>query len=239
MSIHVLPAVAGTSRRSGLATIAACTVALVLVSGCAERRHSITVGAIPDDYRTNHPIVVAEKEETVDLPISRDSRGLSADQRSAVLGFMAGYDRRSGGAVHILVPSGSANEVAAMDAAHEAVRLLAEDGVPRNRIALLSYAAGAGEANAPIRLSYTALRASAGPCGRWPEDLLHNAQNRHYANFGCSYQNNLAAQIANPADLLTPRKPAEIDPENRQNAIEDYKTRAVSEEFFDKSEIFY
>ena len=52
------------------------------------------------------------------------------------------------------------------------------------------------------------MRAQTDKCGRWPEDLLHDAENKHYADFGCSYQNNLAAQIANPADLLGPRKPS-------------------------------
>ncbi|RUY10797.1 pilus assembly protein CpaD, partial [Mesorhizobium sp. M7A.F.Ca.US.006.01.2.1] len=36
-----------------------------LLTGCAQR-DSITVGAIPDDYRTNHPIVIAEKNQKID-----------------------------------------------------------------------------------------------------------------------------------------------------------------------------
>ena len=39
------------------------------LAGCANlRRDSITVGAIPDDYRTTHPIMIAEKNEKIDLP---------------------------------------------------------------------------------------------------------------------------------------------------------------------------
>ena len=45
------------TRGMGL-VLAAATVALL--SGCA-KRDSITVGAVPDDYRTNHPIVIAQK----------------------------------------------------------------------------------------------------------------------------------------------------------------------------------
>ena len=60
----------------------------------------------------------------------------------------------------------------------------------------------------PIRVSYPDMRAAvAGKCGRWPDDILNHAENKHYANFGCSYQNNLAAQVANPADFLGPRRP--------------------------------
>ena len=49
------------------------------------------------------------------------------------------------------------------------------------------------------------------------------SENKHYANFGCSYQNNVAAQIANPADLLGPRKQTPIDAANRSAVIDDYQ----------------
>ena len=57
--------------------LAVATVALL--SGCAfQKRDSITVGAVPDDYRTNHPIIIAEKEETLDLPVGASDRGATA-----------------------------------------------------------------------------------------------------------------------------------------------------------------
>ena len=79
-------------------------------------------------------------------------------------------------------------------------------GVPESRIMMSSYQAPSVDVSAPVRVSYTAMRAQTNKCGRWPDDLMNNSENKHYANFGCSYQNNLAAQIANPADLLGPRK---------------------------------
>ncbi len=72
-------------------------------------------------------------------------------------------------------------------------------GIPRGQVFVQTYSVGVPDASAPIRVSYMAMRASAGPCGRWPEDILKDdANNKHYADFGCSYQHNLAAQIANP-----------------------------------------
>ena len=67
------------------------------------------------------------------------------------------------------------------------------------------------------------MRAQTGKCGRWPADVLETSENKHYANFGCSYQNNIAAQIANPGDLLGPRKETEIDAANRSVVIGDYQ----------------
>jgi pilus assembly protein CpaD len=83
------------------------------------------------------------------------------------------------------------------------------------------------------------MTAQTNKCGRWPEDIADTTDNKHYANFGCSYQNNLAAQIANPADLLGPRKMTEIDAANRDRVIEVYQRREISGEFLGGSEVEY
>jgi len=86
-----------------------------------------------------------------------------------------------------------------------------------------SYRAPTVDVSAPVRVSYVAVRAQTNKCGRWPEDIADDSENRHYADFGCSYQNNLAAQIANPADLLGPRRQTEVDAEKRGIVIEEYE----------------
>lgn len=212
-------------------------LAAVLLAGCA-KRDSITVGAVPDDYRTNHPIVVSERSEVLDVPVGVSQDGITEAQRASVEGFIANYDRGAGSVVTIMVPHGSANEAVAAAVAGELAQVIRKNGVPHYRLTTLAYQAAPGSA-APIRVSYNAMRASTGKCGRWPADLADNADNRHYANFGCSYQNNLAAQIANPADLLGPRRPSTIDAENRGAAIDRYKRGVVAEEFLGTSEVDY
>ncbi len=198
-------------------------VAVALLSGCA-KRDSITVGAVPDDYRTNHPIFIGEKEEVLDLPVAAEDRGITDPQRVALEGFLANYDTSAAPTLRIIVPSGAANRAAASDAAKGFARVAMANGVPRSRIAIMSYQASAAETSAPIRVAFTAMRAQTGKCGRWPEDILKDsAENKHYANFGCSYQNNLAAQIANPADLLGPRKPTPVDAERQDIVINRYR----------------
>ena len=199
--------------------------AVVLLSGCAwQKRNSITVGAVPDDYRTNHPIIIAEKEETLDLPVGASDRGATASQRASLEGFLAGYDETAAPVLNIIAPSGSANAVAAADAAHDFAHIAKKNGVPASRIMIASYQALPEEVSAPVRVSFAAMRAQTDKCGRWPEDILETSENKHYANFGCSYQNNVAAQIANPADLLGPRKQTPIDPANRGRVIDDYQS---------------
>jgi len=200
----------------------AATALAMLVAGCANR-DSVTVGSIPDDYRTNHPIVVSEKEQTVDVPVAATDRRVTSVQKIAVEGFIAGYDHRAAPPVTILTPVGSANELAANSVAEDMVSLLKRNGISRSRIAISGYQVDAADVSAPIRLSYVAMKAHTNKCGRWTDDLTNTADNKHYTDFGCSYQNNLAAQIANPADLLGPRKPGEIDAERRGIIIDDYR----------------
>lgn len=212
------------SRRGALLPVLAAVTA-TLLSGCgALRTDHVTVGAIPDDYRTNHPIVVGEKQEVIDIPVAVDGYRLTRGQRDAVEGFLYPYDRKAASPVTILVPSGAANSAAASTIAVELGNAMRRQGV--SNIYVQHYEVGQPDVAAPMRVTYSAIRASTGKCGRWPADLNENPDNRHYANFGCSYQNNLAAQIANPHDLLGPRRPTEIDAENRTVAIDRYQTRA-------------
>jgi pilus assembly protein CpaD len=219
---------------------AAIVVALSasLLAGCAKRHH-ITVGSIPDDYRTNHPIVVAERDQVLDVPIGASAYALNRAQREVIAGHLSGYQKDSGAALRILVPSGSLNAGAASYAASEIAEIARAEGIHSGLILVSSYAVNNPETSAPVRIAYAAMTADTGPCGRWPEDILNTGENKHYANFGCAYQKNLAAQLENPMDILGPRKRTEIDPENRARAIELYKNRGVTEEFNTNSEVEY
>ena len=228
----------GRSRICGRAAPVLAVAVAALLAGCAQR-DSITVGAIPDDYRTNHPIVIAEKNQKIDLPVGAGDRGMTGSQRDTLLGFLDGYDKSAAPTLTIQIPSGSANEVAATAAARDFGRLAIAAGVKRNRIVITSYQAASVEISSPVRVAYVAVRAQTDKCGRWPDDLVDTAENKHYADFGCSYQNNLAAQMANPADLLGPRKPSTIDAENRGAVIDVYRARGISDEFLGNSEVTY
>jgi pilus assembly protein CpaD len=219
---------ASSSRRQPFlrAVSVLAIVATALLAGCA-KRDSITVGSVPDDYRTNHPIVIAEKEEVLDLPVSASDRGMTKQQRETLEGFLSGYDRSASPVLRIMTPSGAANEVAASYAANDFARMAKQSGIPASRLMITSYQAGSPDVSAPIRVSFTAMKAQTDKCGRWPEDIANTEDNKHYANFGCSYQNNLAAQIANPADLLGPRKETTIDAERRGRVIDAYRKAPV------------
>ncbi len=197
-------------------------VAMSLLAGCAGR-DSVVVGAVPDDYRTNHPIVIAEKDQSIDLPVGASDRGMTKIQRVALGGFLADYDRSAAPLLTILVPVGSQNQTAAAEAGRHFAKYAKAQGVPAGRIMMSSYQAGSAEVSAPVRVMYAAMQAQTNKCGRWTDDLTNTTENKHYTNFGCSYQNNLAQQMDNPADLLGPRKMTEVDAERRGRVIDGYR----------------
>ncbi|MDF1610359.1 CpaD family pilus assembly lipoprotein [Hoeflea sp. YIM 152468] len=197
-----------------------------LLSGCAGwGGKSITVGAVPDDYRTNHPIIVSEQERTVDLAVASGDRKLTVSMRETVRGAAQNYKSSATGAVRIMVPVGSANADAASVLSEQVASVLRSEGVPGDRIVSSPYHVSSPDDAAPIRIAFLAITASTGECGRWPEDMLANStENKTWANFGCASQNNLAAQIANPGDLIAPRGMTPIDAERRSKVIETYRT---------------
>ncbi|MDG4899878.1 MULTISPECIES: CpaD family pilus assembly protein [unclassified Mesorhizobium] len=238
-AMTIAAAQSGRGRFRGSAPVLAIALAASL-AGCANfHRDSVTVGSIPDDYRTNHPIVIAEKNQKIDLPVGAGDRGMTASQRDTLLGFLDGYDRSAAPALTIAAPVGSANQAAAQAASRDFARLAMAAGVKRNNIIMTSYRSAVPEASAPVRVAFVAVRAQTDKCGRWPEDLTETSENKHYADFGCSYQNNLAAQMANPNDLLGPRKQSDIDAENRGAVIDVYRARGISDEFLGNSEVTY
>ncbi|PZO77237.1 MAG: pilus assembly protein CpaD [Mesorhizobium amorphae] len=226
-----------SSRR---ASAALAVVALAALAGCqTNERHSISVGAIPDDYRTNHPITIAERDQVLDLPVGASDHGMTRNQRERLGGFLSNYDRSASPVLTVMAPSGGVNHVAAKAAAKDFADYAADLGVPPGRIAIASYQSVSAEDAPPVRVIYAAMRSGTAKCGRWPDDLMANSENRHYANFGCASQNNLAAQVANPNDLLGPRRQTTIDAENRNRSIGAYQEREISREFVRESEINY
>ncbi len=197
---------------------------VAVLSGCGSMKDQMSTSAIPDDYRTRHPIMLSEVEHTLDVPIASGDRKLTMSVQDSIAGFAADYLSASTGTIQIMVPHGSPNSGAASGMRKQIRQVLTTRGVPSNRIIETSYQAEANSNAAPVRISYVAITATTNPCGEWPEDLQNNTfSNKNYHNFGCATQSNLAAQIANPMDLVTPRDMAPIDATRRSTVIGLYR----------------
>ena len=218
------------SKSRALLLMTAAVLSFSTLSGCSyfQNRHHIVVGAVPDDYRTNHPIVLSERDEMLDVPVASSDTHISVAQRSSIQGFVAQYASSGSGFVQILLPTGSVNAAAAQRVHSDIAAALRKGGVPPKYIVTATYDAQSAESSAPVRITYRAMSAATEPCGKWGEDLGDTSENKNYGNFGCASQNNLAAMVANPADLLGPRVPTPIDPVKRSLAISKYQKAAGS-----------
>lgn len=203
---------------------AVASMSAFILSGCAafKKHDAIEVGSVPDDYRTRHPIVIAEKDRMFEVPVGTHHTKLSKGMVSVTRAFLSGYKDNGTGIVRIMAPVGSPNQGSASTVASHIAGLAQRVGVPANKISHENYYPSADKA-APVRIIYTAIAAQTSECGKWSSDIMTTSENKQYKNFGCSTQSNLAAQIADPADLLGPRELGEVDTANRDSVIETYR----------------
>jgi pilus assembly protein CpaD len=212
-------------KRSASKLLAAAgLLATAALTSCAAPRDNLTTGGIPDDYRQRHPIVVTEAEQAVDIPVATTDRRLTIAQRDLIRGFATTYTSRASGPVYLMSPQGSANAFGVSQVRGQVRAELASRGIPTSKIVYASYAAAGGGDAAPIRLTFTGTTAVTTQCGQWPKDIGGGFDNQNYYNFGCAYQNNLAAQVANPEDFIAPRGMTPIDAARRNDAITEYRT---------------
>jgi pilus assembly protein CpaD len=210
-----------------LATAATAVAVAALLTSCAARPDRVTTSSVPgsNDYRTAHPITLAEVQHSLDVPIGTGERRMTTALRDLVRGFAQDYLALSKSTVSIAIPGAAANSGAANTIKGELRKVLIEAGVKPNHIVLTSYDPAEATASAPIKLSFVAVTAITGDCGQWPSDLFGPSirDNTNWENFGCATQQNLAAQIANPADLVGPRGMTPIDAQRRAEVISIYR----------------
>lgn len=206
--------------------LSAAMLTVLALASCGSPRDGINTGSV-DDYRERHPIIVTEAEHSIEIPIASGDRSLSMGARDVIRGFGQKRMAAQRGVIQVLYPQGSPNSAAARTVREQVRAELRRAGIEPGMIVEQSYQAPGGE-SAPIRISYVATTAMvASTCGEWPKSISPDMANRQYHNFGCAYQNNLAAQIANPADLIGPRAQTPVDAEQRSAVMKNYREKFV------------
>ena len=182
----------------------------------------------PADYRLRHPIALREGTRAVELFIGSHRTDLTPVQRAQVSYFAHGWHRNATGGVAIRVPTGTPNEEAARKSVPEIRSILIAAGVPAGGIVVTELPPFNPNQLVPVVLEYPKIVASAGPCGRWPNDLgpaggLDYMTNQQYWNFGCSSQHNLAAMVAEPVDIVEPRAETPAYTARRDVVLDKYR----------------
>ena len=225
MHSHDLAIAARRAAKFGVRGLSIAGFALAL--GACNTTARDTTGEIPDTYRERHAIKIKEGKHTLVLFVGPGRGALSPVQRAEVLAFAQNWKTEATGGVTIDRPVGGANDRAASDAMKEALSIIAHAGIPNHGIGVRPYNAN-GSNLATLRLNYPQLKADAGPCGLWPEDLgpsydPKHYENKQYFNYGCATQRNLAAMVANPADIIQPRAETPVYAAKRAVGVEKWR----------------
>jgi pilus assembly protein CpaD len=203
----------------------AATLAVAMVLGACARKAEVTGSLAPIDVRERHPIVLRDAPRSLDVFVGRAGGRLDARQAEDVAEFAQEYRRSGRGGLVAEVPTGTRRELAAHDTLDAVRAALARAGVSGASLSVRTYPVNDPGLASPIRLTFASLQASLPhACGQWPEDLgasdiKSSANNTPYWNFGCSSQAALAAQVADPIDLVRARSEGRPDIAKRMGAI--------------------
>jgi len=222
---HLHPITPRAPGLKGWLKAAALLAALPLAAcsgGGADR--VVTSSIQSQDVRARHPIELANSRATLDvIPQVRDG---ALDERSSrqIRQFAGDYARSGSGEIALTLPQGGPGAAEAR-ASVPAVRAALAAGGARGYVAVSTYPIADPSVAAPIRLSYaTVIARTRTRCGQWPSDLASGSStdgwdNKPYWNFGCAGQQMLAAQTADPRDLLGPAASQPPDSQMRSRGI--------------------
>jgi pilus assembly protein CpaD len=192
------------------------------LTGCGVNRE-LPPPPMAADYHARHPIVLADASYTLDVfPPTVDS-ALDTPTALRIHQFAGRYRNLGRGPMTVLTPAGGPPGGVTRNGVESVRAALAASGV-RNIYMSTYPAVGPGLA-APIRLVFMGVKAKVtNRCGDWPTDLagasgLDDWNNVSYWNFGCANQTTLAAQVADPRDLIAPRGESPSDIEMRMRGI--------------------
>jgi pilus assembly protein CpaD len=176
---------------------------------------------------------MAEAQTTIDIFPHLIDGGLDGETRLRLHDFASRYRRFGQGRVTLLAPIGGPGSGLTQRELDSVRRALAAEGLGE-ALFVSTYPVKDVKLASPMRVYFTGIKAQvAGKCGEWPDDLasassLDGWQNRTYWNYGCATQATLAAQIADPRDLVTPRGETPQDVETRMRAITALRSGGLS-----------
>ena len=213
-------------RRSGRGKffLAVAGAACLTLSACAGNNRVVTANQAID-YHDAHPITLVQGERTIDIFAAGGAGTIGVRQIADIRAFATEYQRSGNGPLYMAVPQG--NGLAAKSVA--SIRQALQAGGISPVHASYRTAGGPGSV-APVKLTFSRLEAKvASRCGLWPSDLNGNGgtldswTNNHWENYGCSEQTMLAAQVADPLDLVRGRPETPGDPMRRANVVLTYR----------------
>ena len=196
-------------------------VGSILVAGsCSVANDGNTIS---EDGARNHPIAVEPSYRDLKVQYMGGADGVSAQDAAKFDAFVTDYRVHGNGSLAISVPSGGASHAAITFFGERA----ASSGISRDKILVTTREAGNSDTR--VDVSYIAYTAHTQACGDWSEDEAYTIENHTSANFGCSVQQNIAAMVADPRDLLGPGAMGPVSTNRRAVVMDHYEKGEVTQ----------
>lgn len=190
------------------------------LAACASSKTAVPKSYIDQGFFKRHEIGVHAKQERLEITLNQNATGLSIAERGLIRNFIRAYNDHGHGPLMIVLPEGAANQQFAVQAVAEAREIAFQNGVEYEQIH------GRAEARAvpTMTFSFKAYDAIAPDCETFATvDFADVSYNGDLPNMGCSVRTNMAAMIADPADLLGTRELDPADVVRRQTTFEAYR----------------
>lgn len=193
--------------------------ATVVLGACASTGASDTQPLTP---LSRYALRVEPGLDRIALAVHED--GLSSNQQAALNDLAGRYFAAGVGAVRIEGPSGedpaAARQTWAVRSALQAA------GLPADRIIVASYAAP--DPRAPVLAGFETVRAVIPNCAAEPRAMEGRFSNDSSIGLGCAINANLAAQIADPRDILGHRPISPADSGRAAIVFDNYRRGEVT-----------
>src|SRR5258708_2622571 len=196
----------------------AVLAATLLAGSCASEE-----GHFSSDGTVNHPILVAPSNQSLRLPFSAPEAGLLPEDAARLEAFVAAYMSEGNGAISVSAPEGTDARAALSYFGERLVQL----GVPRSRILVGTRDVGGDDRRVEINFVGYAVHTEA--CGDWSVNLATTYANDTAPNYGCAVQQNIAAMVASPRDLVGPQDMGTSDATRRSDVMGKYEKGDITQ----------
>lgn len=165
------------------------------------------------DPMVNHPIAVGVRPYQLAIELPEGDKGLTRQQADDARRFARRYRLQGATALAVEMPERARGSL--VDSQLNAI--LAGEAVPPDAVRYVP--AGSYGTGSEITLAFESGYVAHPPeCGYWPDNLSESRANTPYWNFGCAQSRNLAMMVANPNDLIGPRR-STARPSDRRDVV--------------------
>ncbi len=216
-----------------IAAIVAVTSAVAL--GACMGAPAGGLGPVPLTPLQRFTLQVEPGVERIALAVH--NTGPSSNQQNALIDMANRFALAGADVLRVEAPSGQ--DAVSNEMAWGVRQTLERIGVPSDRIQVVAY--DAPDPRAPVLVGYETVQAFVPRCNGGATSLTRSFANETGANFGCAVTANLAAQIANPRDIVTPRTMTPADAGRRAVVFDNYRkgdqTAAQREELLGNQQV--